>query len=101
VSASMSEFFFRTDFFVVQCRKNFVGGVRVGFTASRRVGNAVVRNRCKRRLRELARQLLPLYGRESCDFVFIAKKSLFSAKWAELQDACTYALKNISSKVTK
>jgi ribonuclease P protein component len=46
---------------------------RVGFTVSRKVGNAVVRNRARRRLRELARELLPVHGVPGADHVFIAR----------------------------
>jgi len=46
--------------------------VRVGFTASRKVGNAVVRNRAKRRLREVAR-VLAERGRPGTDYVLIAR----------------------------
>ena len=47
--------------------------IRVGFTASRKVGNAVARNRAKRRLRAAASQLLPLLGREGHDYVLVAR----------------------------
>ena len=47
--------------------------IRVGFTCSKKVGNAVARNRAKRRLREIARAVLPLEGRPGWDYVLIGK----------------------------
>jgi len=47
--------------------------IRVGFTCSKKVGNAVARNRAKRRLREVARAILPLEGRAGWDYVLIGK----------------------------
>jgi ribonuclease P protein component len=49
------------------------GAVRVGFTASRKIGNAVARNRAKRRLRAVASRLLPLLGRGGHDYVLVAR----------------------------
>ncbi|NDU99617.1 ribonuclease P protein component [Pseudoroseicyclus tamaricis] len=48
-------------------------GVRVGFTCSKKVGNAVARNRAKRRLREIARAVLPEHGRPGWDYVLIGR----------------------------
>ncbi|SEK62837.1 ribonuclease P protein component [Roseovarius nanhaiticus] len=48
-------------------------GIRVGFTCSKRVGNAVARNRAKRRLREAARAVLPDHGRPGWDYVLIGR----------------------------
>jgi ribonuclease P protein component len=48
-------------------------GLRVGFTCSKKVGNAVARNRAKRRLREIARAILPQEGREGWDYVLIGR----------------------------
>jgi ribonuclease P protein component len=49
------------------------GGLRVGFTCSKKVGNAVARNRAKRRLREIARAILPVQGRPGWDYVLIGR----------------------------
>ena len=47
------------DTMIVQTKKNDLRTVRVGITCSKKVGNAVVRNRTKRRLRAIAREVLP------------------------------------------
>ena len=47
--------------------------VRIGFTASKKIGNAVARNRAKRRMRALARALLPELARAGWDYVLVAK----------------------------
>jgi len=60
--------------FVLQARQRETGGpARVGFTCSKKVGNAVARNRAKRRLREIARATLPERGRDGWDYVLIGR----------------------------
>jgi ribonuclease P protein component len=46
---------------------------RVGYTVTTKCGNAVIRNRTKRRLRALMRELLPIHGRSGTDYVIIAR----------------------------
>ena len=47
--------------------------MRVGFTVTKKIGNAVVRNRMKRRVRELARELIPAAGVPGADYVLIGR----------------------------
>ncbi len=49
------------------------GAVRVGYTCSKKIGNAVMRNRAKRRLREVARAVLPGLARPGWDYVLVGR----------------------------
>jgi ribonuclease P protein component len=64
----------------------------VGFTTSRKVGNAVTRNRARRRLREAARKLLPEYGLAGVDYVIVARQAAPDAPWGALLDDLQNAL---------
>ena len=71
--------------------------IGAGFTATKRIGNAVVRNRCKRRLREAARALLPLHGRPGFDYVFIARGGTTARPWPRLIDDVRSALISLAA----
>ncbi len=60
--------------------------IRLGFTATKKIGGAVTRNRAKRRLREAARALAPVHGRPGCDYVFIARSGTAERAWDRLLD---------------
>ena len=85
-----------TGGFLLQARARDDGSdaVRVGFTASKKIGNAVLRNRAKRRLRAAASQLLPLLGREGHDYVLVARASTGTRAFAALLADVTAALKS-------
>src|SRR4029077_3146858 len=67
------------------------GSVREVFTESRKVGNAVVRNRAKRRLRAIAAQVLPHDGRPGTDYVIVARATATERPYAELGGDLTAA----------
>ena len=70
---------------VVYCRKNKLGHNRLGLTASTKLGHAVVRNRCRRRLREVYRLNTPRL-RQGYDIILVARGRTATAKWKELND---------------
>jgi ribonuclease P protein component len=78
---------------VVQARpRDETPTVRAGFTATKRIGGAVERNRAKRRMREAARLLLPDHARPGFDYVFIARGGVTTRPWARLLDDVKSAL---------
>jgi ribonuclease P protein component len=71
--------------------------IGAGFTATKKVGGAVVRNRAKRRLREAARALLPLHGAPGCDYVFVARAGTVDRDWLRLLDDMRSALLGLAA----
>jgi len=72
------------------------GPARVGFTCSKKVGNAVARNRAKRRLREIARLILPNEGRAGWDYVLVGRAEITATRdFNDLGADLQYALKRV------
>jgi ribonuclease P protein component len=66
--------------------------IRVGFTASKRVGKAVVRNRVKRRLREAVRRRLS-HVRPGQDLVFVARPPSAEASYRQIEESVDFLLR--------
>lgn len=73
--------------------------IGVGFTASRKVGNAVQRNRAKRRLRALAQAHLPQQGKAGHNYVLIARQALLGRSFAELESDLSGCLARLDKPV--
>jgi len=70
--------------------------IRVGFTVTRKIGNAVIRNRMKRRFRALARELLPTDGIPGADHVLIGRAGGIERDYASLLAELKRALKKLA-----
>lgn len=71
------------------------GCCRVGFTASRKVGNAVIRNRARRRLKALAGEILPQHAIPGHDYVLVARQATPQREYAALRRDLESALKKL------
>ncbi|MBC8269849.1 MAG: ribonuclease P protein component [Rhodospirillaceae bacterium] len=70
---------------------------RVGFTVSRKVGNAVARNRVRRRLRAAADNVMTEHARPGIDFVIIGRRNSLNRSFSDLEGDLTTALKKLDA----
>lgn len=73
-------------YMVVYCRKNGRGTNRVGYTVSTKLGHAVVRNRVRRRLREIYRLNAPSL-KTGWDIIIVARSRCVGAEYARINSA--------------
>lgn len=70
--------------------------IRVGFTVSRKVGGAVVRNRARRRLRAAAEAVLPAAGQAGCDYVIVGRGGTVSRSFPALLEDLRTAIQRVA-----
>ncbi len=88
-----------TGGFVLQARsRGDEHGIRVGFTVSRQVGNAVERNRVRRRLREIVRLSTGSEMRSSHDYVLIGRRAALALPFHEMQRELDATLRRVHAK---
>jgi ribonuclease P protein component len=83
-----------TPSILLQMRPAPEGGltVRVGFTATKKLGNAVQRNRAKRRLRAAVQAVMPLHARAGHDYVLVARDGALTRSYPDILHDLTLAL---------
>lgn len=94
-----------TDGLVLQVGKQVEYGgdlrgslVGIGFTVSRKVGNAVKRNRVRRRLKALAEEVFPNLAEPGCDYVIIGRKNAITRCYNNLRQDIRLALRRSKAK---
>ena len=77
---------------VARNRDDGTSSIRVGYTVTKKMGNAVRRNRIKRRLKAAAAAVFPVSAHPGCDYVLIARPGALTRNFAELLDDMKRAL---------
>ena len=86
---------------VMQCwKRDDDASSRIGFTVTKRVGNAVIRNRVKRRLREIVRQD-EAHARMGYDYVVIGRKSTTTRAFKDLKNDLDGAFLGLHRKMNR
>ena len=80
---------------IIQAVGNEAEEARIGFTVSRKVGNAVKRNRARRRLKEAARLTLPEIAKSCFDYVLIGRKETLTRPFKDLIGDLRWSLKRM------
>ncbi len=70
----------------------------VGFTVTKKVGNAVVRNRVRRRLKEAAREIFPVKASDGSDYVLIGRFSCLDIAYGRIKSDMKWALQKLEAR---
>lgn len=84
LKAARNGVFVSSKYIIFQAIENNLNVTRVGFTATKKIGIAVIRNRVKRRMRAAVRIVLDELGLIGVDYVFIARKMILSCSVNDL-----------------
>ena len=84
-----------TGFVLQASKRRESNGVRVGFTVSKKVGNAVERNRVRRRLREIVRLAPPAAMRQGHDYVLVGRRAALELPFARMAEDFSRALDRV------
>ena len=72
-------------------------GIRVGFTVTKKVGNAVIRNRARRRLKAVAGDVIATHGQDLIDYVLIGRASTLKRPYALLVSDLKTAMQRLNA----
>lgn len=87
-----------TPSFILQAKPgNSDSPPRAGFTTSKKVGNAVIRNKARRRLKEAARKIIPSEAEAGWDYVFIGRQAAISYPFEKMISDIRWALAKLKS----
>lgn len=83
------------DSVIVQVGPAQGASLRVGYTATKKIGNAVIRNRCKRRLRAAMDRIVAQYSLKAADIVLVARATTADCDWNKLYGDVKWCLKRL------
>ena len=86
---------------LVRPRDDGDSAMRLGITVTKKIGNAVVRNRMKRRFRALAREVLPEAGIAGADHVLIGRAGGIERDYAALRSELAKALQKLKKNTVR
>lgn len=80
---------------------NEVAFCRVGYTVTKKIGNAVIRNKCRRRFREIFRSVAPNLAQNNFEYVILARKEILNSDFKKIKSDIEFCLKGISYNIKK
>ena len=81
---------------VLQSFSNKNNVTRIGITATKKIGNAVVRNKCRRKLKIIANEILKSFAKKNNDYVLIARNTTYDRDINLLKEDLILALKDLN-----